>query len=504
MFTIPKHTHTKLHPFLENKIVKYNYLKEYGYIFALAILFCGIISILTYSPKDASPFHFLSENSNQFSNYFGEIGAAFADWSLQLFGIFPLVFFVFLMIQILYNFRNHSSQNFALRIFGYPQMIIFSLGFLSGVKPLITYKGAEFFTGGVFGENIFYVFEKLFDQTAALAILFLGGCTSLTLCLGITPIFSVFWVLRFLRSKRVEQFSRDLSEDIAPVIDELAVKDENSDSVQSHSTLSHTDQNVFLDLLSALESNQAGSLKSVLMSNAYQKMNYHLPLICGNLPAYTPFILDLVDLQNLFITANDSQEKQNILHILMMSLLFQKNPIELKLVLVDPQMCDLAVYDGIGHLLFPILTSPHRSVSTFNWVKTEVENRYQLFKQHKANSFKDIQSIENLPYIVVLVGELRELMQAIPYELEKSLQKISYKSHFVGIHLIFATSYPDEEIIPTSLSAIFPNKIKYLDDSLVYVNDHKSEYVQTQPIEISKEEVYTITRKLKTIFTYED
>lgn len=170
MFTLPKKIKYKIQNNSRTVALKQkDYIKEYLYIVALAILFCLIVSVISYDPNDPSTFHRLSNQEQKISNYFGPFGASLADWAFQIFGLGSIIFLILFIVQLLHTFRRPLSKSRVyLKIFGYPQLILFYLGFVSGIKPLTNFKGIQILTGGVIGNKVFELCSNLFGTKGTL------------------------------------------------------------------------------------------------------------------------------------------------------------------------------------------------------------------------------------------------------------------------------------------------------------------------------------------------
>jgi len=503
MFGLPIQVKQKIQTNLPKKSRRSKHIREFLYIVSLAANFCLIVSIISYDPSDPSAFHLLSEPIPNISNYFGISGAYISDWIIQLFGICSAFISIFFMIQLLYSFRyQQENTNLNIKIFGNFQFIIFSITLAQALKQSLIFKGTTIFTGGIIGNKIFDIVFFLLGQTGTIIFLTFGTLSSLTLCFGIQPNQTIAWLSKIMRLKFASNFINNISDDLTPMTKDIKINNFKTKQTYIKALGSNSDQNVFFDLLSSFKSNQAWSLKLILQSRTYQNINYELPLICGMLPAQIPYIIDLSTLPNLFIMGPGKQKKE-IINILMISLLFQRSPTEMKFILIDPHLCDLPAYDGLGHLLFPILTSPHKSVKAFLWLHEEVENRYSILKKTKSTSFKELQKHHKVPYILMVISEFKELMQAVPYAVEINLQKILHHAHLVGVHLIFATSSSTFSILPPIIQTFFSNRLEKLDNSWLYMNNYKDQYIQTRDIDVSPDEVRNVTQKLKALFPFE-
>ena len=146
------------------------------------------------------------------------------------------------------------------------------------------------------------------------------------------------------------------------------------------------------------------------------------------------------------------------------SLLFKNSPSELKLILVDPKFVELTGYNGIPHLLTPVITEPDKVVSALKWATAEMDKRYKLLATAGARNiegYNEISGFQALPYIVIIIDELSDLMMTAPAEVEDCIVRIAQKARAVGIHLILATQRPSSDIITGLIKANIPARIAF-------------------------------------------
>lgn len=482
-----------------------DYIKEYLYLIVLAVLFCASVSIVTYDPNDPSTFHRAenyASNISNISNYFGSVGASFSDWSFQLFGLGVVVFLIVFILQILHIFRYKISKtSFYLKIFGYPQLILFYLGFVSGIKPFTNYNGIQILTGGIIGNSVFELCQHVFGTFGALTILFLGAFSSLTLCLGITPLSSVLWLLRLAPLKNVKYFIHHVSEEMPSLPNEIFDTAEKQQNFSLSTEAYRINENVFLDLLTGLTSNTSIIFKQVLQSKEFQNVRYVLPFVYGLSETNTPIVLDIATFPNLLIQAETAHQKTQVVNILILSLMLQKTPSEVKLILIDPQLIEFAHYEGIGHLYMPVITSSHRCIAVLEWIVGEVEKRIMLFKQFKVRNFIALKSHLSLPYLVIVVNEIYDLFVSIPFEFKLNLRKLSAKAHTVGIYMVFATQYP-VSMFGDLTQENFPNKLAIYDNQMSFFSRESETSLQSVQAQISNDEIRAMTEKLRTLYPF--
>jgi S-DNA-T family DNA segregation ATPase FtsK/SpoIIIE len=201
-----------------NDISNKEYIKEYIHVVLLSLIFCLLISVITFNPNDSSYFSINSENYskvNHVSNTFGILGAKIADWSIQLFGISSIVFLFVFLCQILNTFKRPKQKSrFYLRLFGFPQLIICYLVLLSSIQPIIHFRGIAIYSAGIIGFNLFSYVYKFLGETGTIIAFSIGFFSSLTLALGIRPLSSIIWIISlfpFKKTKYSLSFFKELS-----------------------------------------------------------------------------------------------------------------------------------------------------------------------------------------------------------------------------------------------------------------------------------------------------
>lgn len=186
------------------------YIKEYMYVTLLGLITCLLISVITYNPADSTEFNINSSALNglyHVTNTFGILGASIADWLFQIFGIASILFLFVFFIQVLSFFRKPKVKNrFILRVFGYPQLILCYLGLLSAIAPTLHFRGIDILSGGFLGGALFHSTQSIVGTQGAILLFSLGAISSLTLCLGIRPIATIFWIFNFFPFWKTRNF----------------------------------------------------------------------------------------------------------------------------------------------------------------------------------------------------------------------------------------------------------------------------------------------------------
>ncbi|MFM7558136.1 MAG: DNA translocase FtsK [Alphaproteobacteria bacterium] len=243
-------------------------------------------------------------------------------------------------------------------------------------------------------------------------------------------------------------------------------------------------------------------LREMLESRDYKFSQFYLPMILGKDIGGEIMIADLAKMPHLLIAGTTGSGKSVGLNVMILSLLFKLRPDECKFIMIDPKMLELSIYDGIPHLLSPVVTEPGKAVIALKWVVAEMEERYRLMssfavrniagyneKAEKAslsgeklmrkvqtgydpsNGRPIIEEIEfepkKLPFIVVIVDEMADLMLVAGKEIENSVQRLAQMARAAGIHIIMATQRPSVDVITGVIKANFPTRISFQETSRI-------------------------------------
>ncbi|MEJ8548323.1 FtsK/SpoIIIE family DNA translocase [Brevibacillus borstelensis] len=206
------------------------------------------------------------------------------------------------------------------------------------------------------------------------------------------------------------------------------------------------------------------SLREVLESASYQDASAKLTVALGRDISGEPIVADLTKMPHLLVAGATGSGKSVCINGLIMSILFKASPDEVKLMMVDPKMVELNVYNGIPHLLAPVVTDPRRASVALKKVVAEMERRYNLFAKTGSRNIEMYnQQAEGtpLPYIVVIVDELADLMMVAPGEVEDAICRLAQMARAAGIHLIIATQRPSVDVITGLIKANIPSRIAF-------------------------------------------
>jgi len=206
------------------------------------------------------------------------------------------------------------------------------------------------------------------------------------------------------------------------------------------------------------------SLREVLESSAYQDAPGKLTVALGRDISGEPIVADLTRMPHLLVAGATGSGKSVCINGLIMSILFKAKPDEVKLMMIDPKMVELNVYNGIPHLLAPVVTDPKRASVALKKVVAEMERRYNLFAKTGSRNIEMYNAHTEdapLPYIVVIVDELADLMMVAPGEVEDAICRLAQMARASGIHLIIATQRPSVDVITGVIKANIPSRIAF-------------------------------------------
>ncbi|OHA14097.1 MAG: hypothetical protein A2909_02775 [Candidatus Tagabacteria bacterium RIFCSPLOWO2_01_FULL_39_11] len=210
-------------------------------------------------------------------------------------------------------------------------------------------------------------------------------------------------------------------------------------------------------------------LKNILNSPEFQESPNPLIAAIGRNVSGRAVFADLAKMPHLLIAGSTGAGKSICIHAILASLLYKNSADNLKLLMIDPKRVELTVYNGIPHLLTPVITEPKKAIMALRWAAKEMERRYEIFSQKKVrdiNSYKMLALKKNdgegeMPYIIVIIDELADIMALYPRELEASIVRLAQMSRAVGIHLIVSTQRPSVEVITGLIKANITSRIAF-------------------------------------------
>ena len=208
-------------------------------------------------------------------------------------------------------------------------------------------------------------------------------------------------------------------------------------------------------------------LKEILSSKEFSNKNIRLPITLGKSISGFPIVGDLVSMHHLLIAGTTGSGKSVCINTLILSLLYRHKPEFCKLILIDPKMLELSIYQGIPHLLSPVITEPKKATAALKWVVGEMESRYRRMTEEGVRNIsgynekmgEDPKKI--IPYIVVIVDEMADLMMIAGKEIENYIQRLAQMARAAGIHIVMATQRPSVDVITGTIKANFPTRISF-------------------------------------------
>jgi S-DNA-T family DNA segregation ATPase FtsK/SpoIIIE len=204
-------------------------------------------------------------------------------------------------------------------------------------------------------------------------------------------------------------------------------------------------------------------LSEIISSTNFLKKEIKLPIALGKSISGIPIVGDLTSMPHLLIAGTTGSGKSIYINTIILSLLYKHTPEKCKFILIDPKMLELSTYEGIPHLLCPVITEAKRAASVLGWVVKEMESRYRLMTREGVRNIDGYNSKHKLPmpYIVVIVDEMSDLMLVAGKEIEGYIQKLSQMARAAGIHIIMATQRPSVDVITGTIKANFPTRISF-------------------------------------------
>ncbi len=203
-------------------------------------------------------------------------------------------------------------------------------------------------------------------------------------------------------------------------------------------------------------------LKEVLSSGAFQNAKFPLALALGKDITGQAIVADLDEMPHLLIAGTTGSGKTVCVNSLILSLLFKSSPNDLKFVMVDPKMVELMPFNGLPHLLCPVVTDAKKTSGALNWIVNEMEERYQLLAKAGVRNIESYnEKEERIPYIIVIIDEFADLMTVAADQIENAVTRLAQLSRAVGIHLILATQRPSVDVITGVIKANLPARVSF-------------------------------------------
>ena len=204
-------------------------------------------------------------------------------------------------------------------------------------------------------------------------------------------------------------------------------------------------------------------LSEILSNTDFKRKEIKLPIALGKNISGKPIVGDLASMPHLLIAGTTGSGKSVCINTIILSLLYRHTPEKCKFILIDPKMLELSTYEGIPHLLCPVITEAKKAASVLGWVVKEMESRYRLMTKESVRNIDGYNAKHKLPmpYIVVVVDEMSDLMLVAGKEIENYIQKLSQMARAAGIHIIMATQRPSVDVITGTIKANFPTRISF-------------------------------------------
>ena len=204
-------------------------------------------------------------------------------------------------------------------------------------------------------------------------------------------------------------------------------------------------------------------LGEVVKDPQFKKREIKLPIALGKSISGNPIIGDLSSMPHLLIAGTTGSGKSVCINTIILSLLYRHTPDKCKFILIDPKMLELSTYEGIPNLLCPVITEAKKAASVLGWVVKEMENRYKLMTKVGVRNIDGYNSKHKtfMPYIIVIVDEMSDLMLVSGKDIENYIQKLSQMARAAGIHIIMATQRPSVDVITGTIKANFPTRISF-------------------------------------------
>ncbi|WP_207182779.1 FtsK/SpoIIIE family DNA translocase [Anaerocellum diazotrophicum] len=214
-------------------------------------------------------------------------------------------------------------------------------------------------------------------------------------------------------------------------------------------------------------------IRELIESPDFYTLQYKIPFAIGKDVAGSPVISDITKMPHLLIAGATGSGKSVCINSLIISILYRCMPDEVKLILIDPKVVELSLYNGIPHLLIPVVTDTKKAANALAWAVGEMTNRYKLFAQAGVrdvigyNKWCEENRQDKLPYIVIIIDELADLMMVSPAEVEDSICRLAQMARAAGMHLVVATQRPSVDVITGLIKANIPSRIAFAVSSQV-------------------------------------
>jgi S-DNA-T family DNA segregation ATPase FtsK/SpoIIIE len=206
------------------------------------------------------------------------------------------------------------------------------------------------------------------------------------------------------------------------------------------------------------------SLRKMMESEEMRGAKSKLEVSLGLDVSGKPIVADIARMPHVLIAGQTGSGKSVCINAFLASLLFRASPNEVKLIMVDPKRVELTHYNGIPHLLSPVIVEPEKVISALRWIMAEMDRRYKQFAEAGArniDSYNEMSGFQALPYIILFIDELADIMLFSPVEVEDAITRIAQMSRATGIHMVLATQRPSVDVITGLIKANIPSRIAF-------------------------------------------
>lgn len=212
------------------------------------------------------------------------------------------------------------------------------------------------------------------------------------------------------------------------------------------------------------------TLRTMLSSAIMQKSKSKLTVSMGLDVSGSPLVANISKMPHVLVAGTTGSGKSVLINAFISSLLFRASPAEVKLILVDPKRVEFTAYNGIPHLLTPVIVEPEKILSALKWAMGEMDRRYKLFSERGVRNiegYNELSGFQALPYIVIVIDELADLMMFAPVEIEDAIARLAQMARATGIHLVIATQRPSVNVITGLIKANIPTRIAFNVSSMI-------------------------------------
>ncbi|WP_299721813.1 DNA translocase FtsK [Megasphaera sp.] len=212
------------------------------------------------------------------------------------------------------------------------------------------------------------------------------------------------------------------------------------------------------------------NLRDVIDTDTFRKAAGGVPVCLGKDIAGNPIVADLTKMPHLLVAGSTGSGKSVCINTFIASILFKQRPEDVKLILIDPKVVELSNYNGIPHLLTPVVTDPKKAASVLRWAVREMDDRYKRFAithTRDISRYNELHPEDTMPFIVIIIDELADLMMMASDDVEKSIIRLGQKARACGMHLVLATQRPSVDVLTGLIKANVPSRIAFAVSSQV-------------------------------------